>query len=173
MAAQFKLVILGDHGVGKTSFLKRHSEGTFLLDHHITENPYETNLTFNIKTSILNGNLVANCWDGVSSHFHLMNTQAYIIMFDLTSYSSFEKIEKIYEDLMEFSNGKPIILVGNKCDENQVVKQEEIKKIVKKYHTVYCPVSVKTCFNIEKPFLYLLKKVTSFDNLSIILDESE
>lgn len=167
--SEFKLVILGDHGVGKTAFLKRHSQGIFLRDSQSVreDQPEITNLKFTTSK----GNLTANCFDISAdiSDGYLLNTQAVILMFDLTSRSSFEKLEMLYKKVIDFCEKyTPIVLVGNKSDENQVVTKEEIHQFVSKYNLHYCAVSVKTCFNFEKPFLHLLKKVTGYSELKII-----
>jgi GTP-binding nuclear protein Ran len=167
--SEFKLVIIGDQGVGKTAFLRRHSQGIFLRDSQSVreDQPEITNLKF----STSKGNLTANCFD-ISTNVrddYLLNTQAVILMFDLTSRSSFEKLEMFYKKLMKVCpTYTPIVLVGNKCDENRVVTKEEILTFVSDYNLHYCDVSVKACFNFEKPFLYLLKKVTGSSELKIL-----
>lgn len=165
--SEFKLVILGDHGVGKTAFLKRHSQGFFLRDYQQSSEPELTNLNF----STSKGKLTANCWDinvGANDGYFL-NTKAVILMFDLTDRRSFEKLEMLYKKVIAFcEKHTPIVLVGNKCDENHVVTKEEILNFVSKHNLHYCAVSVKTCYDFEKPFLYLMKKISGYSDLKIV-----
>ena len=166
--SEFKVVIIGDQGVGKTAFLKRHSQGIFLRDYQqsLETVPEITNLKF----STSKGNVTANCFDiGKNVRYdYLLNTQAVILMFDLTSRSSFEKLEMFYKKLMKVCEKYiPIVLVGNKCDEDRVITKEEILQFISDHNMHYCEVSAKACFNFEKPFLYLLKKITGCSALRL------
>ena len=165
--------IVGNHGVGKTSFLKRYSEGVFYSNYIPTEKTQLTDLIFNIsskepsKEKPSKEKLRVKCFDGL----YTINSQAAILMFDLTSRSSFENIEKIYQELISLSHNIPIVLLGNKCDmkDEIVINRKEISEIAKKYHLAYFDVSSKACVNVEEPFLYLLKKIIGWNEVKLIL----
>jgi small GTP-binding protein len=160
----FNLSIVGDHGVGKTSFLKRYSEGVFYSKYIPTEKTQLTDLIFSISSK---EKLRVKCFDGL----YTINSQAAILMFDLTSRSSFENIEKIYQELISLSHNIPIALLGNKCDmkDDIVINRKEISEIAKKYHLPYFDVSSKACINVEEPFLYLLKTIIGWNEVKLIL----
>ena len=109
-----------------------------------------------------------NCIDNVYVSENMVGAQAAILMFDLTSRSSFQKLKNLYKNLSRVCNKYiPIVLVGNKCDENSVVTMEEIREFTSKYNLYYCDISVKMCHNIQKPFSYLMQKFSCWSDLKI------
>jgi GTP-binding nuclear protein Ran len=156
----FKLVVVGDKGVGKSAFLKRHQDGSFLVDEVGKE---VVDLVFNTTR----GKICANCWD--STHdFAMHNASVGIIMFDLSNRDSFESIVEYHKKLTEMTSGMFIVLVGNKCDNNRKVKPYHIREVMDRLSIKkYCDLSVKANFNFEKPFLYALRHVTGDSKLDI------
>jgi GTPase SAR1 family protein len=59
--------------------------------------------------------------------------QGFILLFDLTNLNTFESIEEYLCDIMEF-NQNPVMLIGNKKDENnRKVGKEKIENLIYKY----------------------------------------
>ena len=83
-----------------------------------------------------------------------------IIMFDVCSRITYKNVAKWYKDLTRVCDSIPIVLVGNKVD----VKDRKVKarQIVfsRKHGIQYYDVSAKSNYQFEKPFLWLLKKLT-------------
>jgi small GTP-binding protein len=177
---QFRLIVVGDENVGKTSMITRYVSGMYLQEHTPTVDTNKVDITFTTNY----GKITAECYDmagdsdtnnNVNNTAYYMFAQAAIIMFDKTNLSSFHNVEKWYKTLSSHSRTKiPIVLVGNKCEAKDIaVSNDEIRKMIKKYDVKYCDLSVRACLNFEKPFLYALKGVTGRDNLSIGFDDDE
>lgn len=86
-----------------------------------------------------------------------------IIVYDITSTESFEKVKKWVEELRNHANKKniTIMIVGNKSDmENQRrVKEEEAVYYAKKNHAKHFTVSAKNGSNINELFTTLANDI--------------
>jgi len=172
---QFKLVLVGDGGVGKTTFVKRHRTGEFEKKYIATMGVEVNSITFH--TSL--GPIVANCWDtagqekfgGLRDGYYI-GGHAAIIMFDVTSRITYKNVPTWHRDLTRVCENVPIVLVGNKVDVQD--RQVKPKAIVfhRKKNLQYYDVSAKSNYNFEKPFLYLIRKVSGNMQLTFVGETS-
>lgn len=162
MALEFKLVLVGDGGVGKTTFVKRHKSGEFekkyvaTLGADVHQIPFTTN----------HGKVKFNVWDtagqekfaGLRDGYYI-KAKCAIIMFDVTSRISYKNVPNWHRDLTRVVEDIPIVLVGNKTDKDRAVKTKSIV-FHRKKNIQYFDVSAKSNYNYEKPFLYLARELT-------------
>lgn len=166
----YKVVIVGDSGCGKTSFVKRHLTGNFNIKPLPTVSVEVHPLLFHTTE----GTIHLNTWDcsgneksdGFRDGYYI-GAEAVIVMFDVTNQKSFESVEKWVLDVFRvIPINIPIALCGNKVDVmDRVVKAEQIQPYIEKFGFHYFDVSAKSNYNYEKPFLYLLRKLTNKENL--------
>merc|ERR1719324_739612 len=167
----FKCLLVGDGGVGKTTFVKRHLTGEFekkyvaTIGVEVHAMPFDTN----------RGRLIFNVWDtagqekfgGLRDGYYIQG-QCAIIMFDVTSRISYKNVGVWYRDLVRVCENIPIVLVGNKVD----VKERKVKvkqiNFHRKKNLGYYDISAKSNFNYEKPFLYLAKKLVGDMHLTFV-----
>ena len=166
---QFKCILVGDGGIGKTTFVKRHVTGEF-------EKKYEA--TIGVEIHPLNfdtnrGRLCFNVWDtagqekfgGLRDGYYIQGHCA-IVMFDVTSRITYKNVPFWYRDLVRVCENIPIVLVGNKVD----IKERKVKARQINFHRKrnlgYYDISAKSNFNYEKPFLYLAKKLVGDPHLT-------
>jgi len=92
-----------------------------------------------------------------------------IIMFDVSSRVTYKDVPGWYRDVTRVCGNIPTVLLGNKCeDPDRKVKSEHVtfhKKSERITPIEYFEVSAKTNFQIEKPFIWLLRRLTN--NLSL------
>lgn len=85
-----------------------------------------------------------------------------IIMFDVTSRSTYQSVPNWHKDLVRVCENIPIVLVGNKVD----VKERKLKArqitFHRKKNLQYYDLSAKSNFNFEKPFLWLARKLSRY-----------
>lgn len=170
-APKFKLILVGDGGVGKTTFVKRHRTGEFEKKYVATMGvevhplPFFTNL----------GNVVFNCWDtagqekfgGLRDGYYI-GGQAAIIMFDVTARVTYKSVPHWYKDLVRVCENIPIVLCGNKVDcKDRKVKPKDIH-FHRKKNLQYYDISAKANTNFEKPFLYIARKLTGNPNCHFV-----
>jgi len=170
-APKFKLILVGDGGVGKTTFVKRHKTGEFekkyiaTMGVEVSPLPFSTNL----------GIVVFNCWDtagqekfgGLRDGYYI-GGQAAIIMFDVTARVTYKSVPHWHKDLVRVCENIPIVLCGNKVDcKDRKVKPKDIF-FHRKKNLQYYDISAKSNYNFEKPFLYIIRKLTGDNNASFV-----
>lgn len=173
-APRFKLILVGDGGVGKTTFVKRHKNGEFEKRYIATLGVEVHPLTF--WTNL--GPIIYDCWDtagqekfgGLRDGYYI-NGNAAIIMFDVTSRVSYKNVPIWHRDLIRVCDDIPIVLCGNKVDvKDRKVTPKQISFQRKKANIQYYDISAKSNYNFEKPFLWITKKLTG-DNTATFVAE--
>ncbi|URD95255.1 GTP-binding nuclear protein [Musa troglodytarum] len=167
----FKLVLVGDGGTGKTTFVKRHLTGEF-------EKKYEP--TIGVEVHPLDfftncGKIRFYCWDtagqekfgGLRDGYYI-HGQCAIIMFDVTARLTYKNVPTWHRDLCRVCENIPIVLCGNKVDvKNRQVKAKQVT-FHRKKNLQYYEISAKSNYNFEKPFLYLARKLAGDPNLHFV-----
>ena len=149
MSATINCVFLGAPGVGKTSFFYRHSTGQFFAQPPEKSGP--ASLTFNSNQ----GKITFAIWDKDLP----AEADCALLFFSVTDSESYRKTKEIYEAQTETFGLIPTILCGNKVDQKfREVKPRQIR-FHKEVGITYCDISAKSCFNYDKPFLYLARQV--------------
>mmetsp|Transcript_20952 Transcript_20952/g.58925 ORF Transcript_20952/g.58925 Transcript_20952/m.58925 type:complete len:215 (+) Transcript_20952:66-710(+) len=167
----FKLILVGDGGVGKTTFVKRHLTGEFEKKYVATLGVEVHPLKF--RTNV--GTICFNCWDtagqekfgGLRDGYYILG-EAGIIMFDVTNRQSYKNVPKWHRDLVRVCYNIPIVLCGNKVDvRDRVLKPKQIN-FHRKKNLQYFELSAKSNYNFEKPFLFLARRLCEESNLVFI-----
>jgi len=168
---KFKLVLVGDGGTGKTTFVKRHLTGEFEKKYIATLGVEVHPLTFYTNY----GKIIFNCWDtagqekfgGLRDGYYIQG-QCAIIMFDVTSRVTYKNVPNWHRDLVRVCEGIPIVLCGNKVD----VKERKVKAKTITFHRKknlqYYDISAKSNYNFEKPFLWLARKLAGEAELEFV-----
>ena len=116
----FKIILIGNSGVGKSSILHRYMKRTFDSNYKVT-----IGVDFFMKSLTINEQMVKiQIWDTAGQEKYKSMVSSYyrgahvaLIVFDLTSHASFEALPSWVE--IFFKNGpeqKNTILIGNKKD---------------------------------------------------------
>lgn len=127
----FKVVLIGDSGVGKSNIMMRYLNNEFNVDSKAT-----VGVEFGSKKFELQGYAVkAQIWDTAGQERYKSITNAYykgakgaLLVYDISRKDTFENVDKWIPDLR--ANGDEhvtILLIGNKCDleqHRQVSKEE-------------------------------------------------
>jgi GTP-binding nuclear protein Ran len=171
---QFKLVLVGDGGVGKTTFVKRHKSGEFEKKYVATLGVEVHPLTFYTNY----GGIIYNCWDtagqekfGGLRDGYYVGGKAAIIMFDVTSRITYKSVSVWHRDLTRVCENIPIVLCGNKVDvKDRKVKPKHIVFHRKKPNIQYYDISAKSNYNFEKPFLWITRKLTGKQNVRFVAE---
>merc|ERR1712160_50814 len=168
---QFKCLLVGDGGVGKTTFVKRHLTGEFekkyvaTIGVEVHAMPFDTN----------RGRLIFNVWDtagqekfgGLRDGYYIQG-QCAVIMFDVTSRITYKNVPNWHRDIVRVCENIPIVLVGNKVDvKDRQVKAKNIQ-FHRKKNLQYYDLSARSNYNFEKPFLWLARRLTNQPNLQFV-----
>jgi GTP-binding nuclear protein Ran len=164
----FKLVLVGDAGVGKTTFVKRHKIGEFEKTYLPTQGVEVHKLPFHTTY----GPVVFDAWDtagqerfsGLRDGYYI-DGKAAILMFDVTNRDSYKNIPHWHKDIQRICEEIPTVLLGNKSDVKERKVTPKMVSHHRKTNIQYYDVSAKSQSNFEKPFLYLLKKLSGKDDI--------
>ena len=164
MMKTIKVIVSGDGGVGKTSFLNRLVHDSFYEDNELTKG-----VDFFSKNITVNGiefNFIMWDFAGQSQFKTLLNdfvdgSIAAVILFDLTRINTIENVYEWIKTLETFGN-LPILLIGTKSDlitpSHIEVLDNYILDIVNEYENIitYIKISSKTGENIRNAFEILI-----------------
>jgi len=149
----FKILMIGDSNVGKSSILLKYTHDDFNNEHLTT-----IGLDFHVKYLKLNDkNIKLQLWDTagqerfrsiITSYFR--DAQGILVVYDVTNKISFENVENWIKDINDnCKNNNNIFLVANKIDLNRIISEEEGNKLAQKYNLLYYECSAKTGENIQ------------------------
>ncbi|VDP19778.1 unnamed protein product [Schistosoma margrebowiei] len=164
----YKVIFVGDSGVGKSSIIRKFVSGVFDLNLPLT-----VAIDFHVKFMHCDGtNLYLQLWDTAGQEkFRSITRQYYrksdgvIIVFDATNESSFLAVRSWLQSVTEETDENTVILIlENKSDlieesDKRAVSRATIDKIVRVYKTMCFEVSAKTGHNIEEAFMVMARKL--------------
>lgn len=161
----YKLVLLGDTSVGKTSLVWRFVNNQF-------NEAVETTVGAAFSTqsvTLENGKIIKfEIWDTAGQErfkslapMYYRNASCAVVVFDLTSEISFQRARDWVKQLALSNNPDIVIaLAGNKSDMNvREVKQDDIKTFVQAEKLIYLETSAKTGYNVQKLFESVAKQL--------------
>jgi len=153
----FKLLIIGDSGVGKSSLLVRFA------DNHFSGNYITTiGVDFKIRTIEINGERVKlQIWDTAGQERFRTITSTYyrgthgvIVVYDVTSGESFANVKRWLHEIDQNCDVVNRILVGNKNDDpdRKVVLTEDARRFADQMGIQLFETSAKDNINVEEMF---------------------
>ena len=167
MKKTLKLIVSGDGGVGKTSFLNR------LIHNHFNDNSeFTKGVEFFSKVLKIDGheyNFVIWDFAGQNQFKHLLTdfvdgSIAAFILFDLSRLKSLETVKE-WIKLLKANGNISSFIIGTKCDivdpNDCIIFDEYILNIWRKYSNIigYLKISSKTGYNVKEAFDSLLKSI--------------
>jgi Ras-related protein Rab-1A len=172
----FKILIIGDSNVGKSSLLIRFSDNEYY-------NNYITTIGLDFRTKKININnkiIRLEIWDAAGQERFRALTKLYyrnccgvLLVFDITDEKSFINVKNWINEFNKHCENPNVskILIGNKCDliSEKKVSYEEIDKLCLIYNLNYIETSAKENINVELSFNQLGKEIeknyTNYKNI--------
>ncbi|XP_046364357.1 ras-related protein Rab-32B-like [Haliotis rufescens] len=168
----YKILVIGEFGVGKTSIIRRYTEGNFSPNYKLT-----IGVDFALKTVDWNKDTKVNLqlWDiagherfGHMTRVYYKYAIAAIICFDLSRPATFDSVLKWLNDvnskvMLANEQPVPIMLLANKCDIDDVQADTDIvNKFCRDYNFIgWFQTSAKSDINIEKAMNFLVEHILS------------
>ncbi|CAG2174796.1 unnamed protein product [Oppiella nova] len=159
----FKLVFIGDSGVGKTSLVERTVRNSFNESTDLTIGAAFHKYVLRTDS---NSTVTFNIWDTAGQEryrslgpIYYRGSDAAILVYDITNTNSFENIEFwIYSLKSVLGQDIVMALVGNKSDleHRRSVDYKEAKRFANKNDLIFMETSAKTALNIDQ----MLKKLS-------------
>ncbi|KAK0160724.1 hypothetical protein PV328_008100 [Microctonus aethiopoides] len=162
----FKVMLLGDSGVGKTCLLTRFRDGRFLSGNHIST----VGIDFRNKVvTVGDTRIKLQIWDTAGqerfrsvTHAYYRDAHALLLLYDVTNKTSYDNIRAWLGEIREYAQSDVVImLLGNKtdCGNDRVVKKEDGKRLADEYQVPFMETSAKTGVNVELAFLAVARQL--------------
>ncbi|KAF2070129.1 hypothetical protein CYY_008552 [Polysphondylium violaceum] len=176
---QYKILLIGDSDVGKTSIVKRFSDDEFKEDLLCT-----IGVEFKMKSLNIDDQNITLCiWDTagqekfralISSYYR--GAHGIILTYDVTKRETFNNLQYWLNEIESFSTRSDVVmlLVGNKIDkENREVSREEGAEFAKKKAMLFIEASAKTKMGIQQAFEELAHKILETPSLANEADNNK
>ncbi|XP_045894104.1 ras and EF-hand domain-containing protein isoform X1 [Micropterus dolomieu] len=165
----YRLVLAGDAGAGKSSFLLRLTLNEFRGDIQTT-----LGVDFQIKRMLVDGEKTSlQIWDTAGQERFRSIARSYfrkahgvLLLYDVTSESSFLNVRAWVDQIQDSTDEKiPMCVIGNKVDlreqlpEGSSVSSLHGEKLAKAYGALFCETSAKEGTNIVEAVLHLAREV--------------
>ncbi|XP_028989231.1 ras-related protein Rab-26-like [Betta splendens] len=162
----FKVMLVGDSGVGKTCLLVRFKDGAFLAGSFIST----VGIDFRNKVMSIDAVKVKlQIWDTAGqerfrsvTHAYYRDAHALLLLYDVTNKASFDNIRAWLTEVHEYAQQDVVVmLLGNKADSthNRLVKREEGEKLAKEFGVPFMETSAKSGLNVELAFTAVAKEL--------------
>lgn len=161
----FKVVLIGDSGVGKSNLLSRFTRNEFCLESKST-----IGVEFATRTLQVEGRTVkAQIWDTAGQERYRAITSAYyrgalgaLLVYDVTKPTTFENVSRWLKELRDHADSNIVImLIGNKTDLKHLraVATEDAQGFAEKEGLSFIETSALEATNVEKAFQTILGEI--------------
>ncbi|CAH9130430.1 unnamed protein product [Cuscuta epithymum] len=161
----FKVVLIGDSGVGKSNLLSRFTRNEFSQDSKSTIGVEFATRTIKVDDKIIK----AQIWDTAGQERYRAITSAYyrgavgaLLVYDITRRVTFESMERWLNELRDHTDKNIIVmLVGNKADLRHLraVTTDDSKVFAEKENTFFMETSALESINVENAFTEVLSQI--------------
>ncbi|XP_057683383.1 ras-related protein Rab-25-like [Corythoichthys intestinalis] len=161
----FKVVLIGESGVGKSNLLTRFTKNEFNHDSRTT-----IGVEFSTRTVQLeNSTIKMQVWDTAGLERYRAITSAYyrgavgaLLVFDISKHLTYESAERWLKELYEHADPHIVVmLVGNKSDlvDLRTVPAEEARAFAESKGLMYMETSALDSTNVEAAFIDVLTAI--------------
>ncbi|XP_076437883.1 uncharacterized protein LOC143277041 [Babylonia areolata] len=163
--AIYKLTVIGDSQVGKTTLIRK------FVDHNAPDHyPPTIGVDFGLKDLTVGGERCRiQIWDTAGQERFRAVTSCYfrgshgvVLVYDVTQARSFDNLQFHLSQAVKYTgDNQPMIMVGNKSDlaEQRVVPSEVAAQYAEAFGLLFVETSALTLANIEQVFVTLISKI--------------
>lgn len=167
----FKIVLIGDSGVGKSNLLSRFTRNEFNLESKST-----IGVEFATKSIGVDGKtLKAQIWDTAGQERYRAITSAYyrgavgaLLVYDITKHITFDNVARWLKELRDHAESNIVImLVGNKSDlrHRRAVQTEEAMTFAESNDIAFIETSALDATGVEESFRQILTGMVDMSNI--------
>ncbi|KAG8472349.1 hypothetical protein CXB51_034232 [Gossypium anomalum] len=161
----FKVVLIGDSGVGKSNLLSRFTRNEFSLESKSTIGVEFATRSIRVDDKVVK----AQIWDTAGQERYRAITSAYyrgavgaLLVYDVTRHVTFENVERWLKELRGHTDSNIVImLVGNKADLRHLraVSTDDAKAFAERENTFFMETSALESMNVETAFTEVLTQI--------------
>ncbi|KAL1839767.1 hypothetical protein VTJ83DRAFT_6467 [Remersonia thermophila] len=175
----FKVVLIGDSGVGKSNLLSRFTRNEFNLDSKST-----IGVEFATRSIQIDGKTIkAQIWDTAGQERYRAITSAYyrgavgaLLVYDISKSTSFENVTRWLKELRDHADSNIVImLVGNKTDQRHLraVPTEDATKFASENGLSFIETSALEATNVDLAFQNILSSIYEIVSSKSLAEEAD
>ena len=159
----FKILVIGDSGVGKSCLLLRFVDDTFTESHMST-----IGVDFKIYTLTIDGKVCKlQIWDTAGQERFATITSSYyrgahgiVMVYDMTDMLTFANIKRWNDEVDNRASEQTVkLLIGNKCDLPKKVDVQTVQEYAASLNISFLQTSAKTCEGVKDAFETVTRKM--------------
>lgn len=162
---EYKLVIVGGGGVGKSALTIQFIQNHFIDEYDPTiEDSYRKQVTIDGETCLLDILDTAGQEEYSAMRDQYMRTgQGFVLVYSITSRSTFEELQKFHSQILRVKDMDrvPMMLVGNKADleSDRQVTTMEGSDLAKSFSCPFHEASALSRLNVDETFFKCVKEI--------------
>ncbi|XP_056645903.1 ras-related protein Rap1 [Diorhabda carinulata] len=162
---EYKIVVLGSGGVGKSALTVQFVQGIFVEKYDPTiEDSYRKQVEVDGQQCMLEILDTAGTEQFTAMRdLYMKNGQGFVLVYSITAQSTFNDLQDLREQILRVkdTDDVPMVLVGNKCDleDERVVGKEQGISLSRQFSCVFMETSAKAKINVYDIFYDLVRQV--------------
>ncbi|KAK3585832.1 hypothetical protein CHS0354_038357 [Potamilus streckersoni] len=162
---EYKLVVLGSGGVGKSALTVQFVQGIFVEKYDPTiEDSYRKQVEVDGQQCMLEILDTAGTEQFTAMRdLYMKNGQGFLLVYSITAQSTFNDLQDLREQILRVKDTDevPMILVGNKCDleDERVVGKDQGAKLAQSWDCGFVETSAKAKINVNEIFFSLVRAI--------------
>jgi len=162
----YKIVVLGTGGVGKSALTVQFVQGIFVEKYDPTiEDSYRKPLEVDGEQYMLEILDTAGTEQFTAMRdLYMKNGQGFVMAYSIVAQSTFNDLPDLREQILRVKDldQVPMVLVGNKCDlkDQRVITVEQGENLAKKFNCTFMESSAKAKINVDNIFIDLVRQIT-------------
>eukprot|EP01115_Flamella_aegyptia_P010387 TRINITY_DN45_c0_g2_i2.p1 TRINITY_DN45_c0_g2~~TRINITY_DN45_c0_g2_i2.p1 ORF type:complete len:185 (+),score=75.14 TRINITY_DN45_c0_g2_i2:65-619(+) len=165
MLREYKLVVLGSGGVGKSALTVQFVQGIFVEKYDPTiEDSYRKQVEIDGTQCMLEILDTAGTEQFTAMRdLYMKNGQGFVLVYSIIAQSTFNDLPDLREQILRVKDKDdvPMVLVGNKCDltDQRVITTEQGEELARKFGCAFLEASAKTRVNVDQIFHDLIRQI--------------
>lgn len=164
---EYKIVVLGSGGVGKSALTVQFVQGIFVEKYDPTiEDSYRKQVEIDGQQCMMEILDTAGTEQFTAMRdLYMKNGQGFVLVYSITAQATFNDLMELHDQIIRVKDTPdvPMILVGNKCDleDERVVSKDQGQHLAKQFNCAFMEASAKVKINVPEIFYNLVRQINS------------
>jgi Ras-related protein Rap-1A len=164
---EYKIVVLGSGGVGKSALTVQFVQGIFVEKYDPTiEDSYRKQVEIDGQQCMMEILDTAGTEQFTAMRdLYMKNGQGFVLVYSITAQATFNDLMELHDQIIRVkdTHDVPMILVGNKCDleDERVVSKDQGQHLAKTFNCAFMEASAKMKINVPEIFSNLVRQINS------------
>lgn len=164
---EYKLVVLGSGGVGKSALTVRFVQSVFVEKYDPTiEDSYRKQVEIDGQQYLLEILDTAGTEQFTAMRdIYMKSGHGFLLVFSITSVATFNDLKELREQILRVKDTEkvPLVLAGNKCDleEDRAVSKDEGTRLAEAWGCTFFETSARNKINVDEVFYNVVRQINA------------